>query len=212
MPSPSSARKIRVLLVDDHVLIRIGLTYALNGQPDIEVVGEAEDGATATAVYRECRPDVVILDLRMPGENGLQTITRLRQNFEEVRILVLTNYGSGDEIEGAFKAGALGFLPKDAPLEVLLESIREVSAGKQCFPRAVSERLAYQVSTQLSVRETEILRLIGKGRNNKEIGRTLDVAEATVKGHVSKLLHKLGVEDRTQAVLAAMKKGLIHLE
>ncbi len=205
-------KRIRILIVDDHVLMRIGLTYSLNQQPDFEVAGEAGDGAAALRVYRECRPDVVILDLRMPGEGGLETIRRMRRDFRDARILVLTNYGSGDEIEGAIRAGALGFLPKDSPLEELAGAIRDVAAGSQHIASAASARLANRIASQLSDRELEILRLIAKGRSNKEVAAALQIAEPTVKGHVTKLLLKLGVADRTQALVAGFKRGLIHLE
>lgn len=203
---------IRVLVVDDHLLVRIGLTYALTTQPNLEVVGEASNGAGALRVYRECRPDVVILDLRMPGEGGLATIAALRREFGDVRILVLTNYGSGDEIEEAIKAGAKGFLAKDTPLEELMVAIRDVRAGRQHLSGVVSARLANKISSQLSERELEVLKLIAKGRNNKQIGEALHVTEATVKGHISKVLVKLGVVDRTQALLAGVKRGLLHID
>ncbi len=204
--------RIRVLVVDDHVLMRIGLTYSLNQQADLLVVGEAGDGAGALKAYRECRPDVVILDLRMPGEGGLEAARSLRRGFRDVKILVLTNYGSGDEIEAAIRAGALGFLPKDSPLEELTRAIREVAAGRQHISGTASARLASRIASELSERELEILRLIAKGRSNKEIGATLQLTEPTVKGHVTKLLLKLGVADRTQALVAGFKRGLIHLE
>jgi DNA-binding NarL/FixJ family response regulator len=204
--------KIRVMFVDDHVLMRMGLTFALDSQPDIHVVGEAEDGAEAVAAYRRCSPDVVILDLRMPKMNGMETIAHLRREFPEARILVLTNYSSGDEIEAALKAGALGFVPKDTPLAELLEAIRQVSQGHQHVPREVSGRLASRIATQLSPREIEILRAIGRGLSNKEIASLLDLTESTIKGHVTNLLTKLRVADRTQAVISGIKRGLIQLE
>jgi DNA-binding NarL/FixJ family response regulator len=212
MPTDHPALKIRVMLVDDHVLMRMGLSFALNNQPDIQVVGEAGDGSEAIGVYQQCNPDVVILDLRMPGDNGIETITNLRRQFGSVRILILTNYGSGDEIEGALAAGALGFLLKDTPLAGLLEAIRNVSAGNQHLPHKTSGRLASKIAAQLSDREMEILRLIARGLSNKEIADVIHVTESTVKGHITGLLTKLGVYDRTQAVVSGFKRGLIHLE
>lgn len=212
MPTPTSAEKIRVMLVDDHVLMRMGLTFALNNQPDIQVVGEAGDSTEALFVYQRCTPDVVVLDLRMPGENGIEAIHHLSRQFGTVRILVLTNYGSGDEIEGALAAGALGFLLKDTPLTGLVEGIRNVSRGLRHLPPETSNRLASKIASQLSERETQILRLIARGLSNKEIADALHLTESTVKGHVTGLLNKLGVADRTQAVLSGFRRGLIHLE
>jgi DNA-binding NarL/FixJ family response regulator len=212
MASKSADRKIRVVLVDDHVLMRIGLTFALNNQPDIQVVGEAGDGSEAVAVCRDCSPDVVVLDLRMPGQNGIETIGQLCRESTGPRVLVLSNYGSGDEIESALQAGALGFVRKDTPLAGVVEAIRNVHQGIQHLPREASGTLARWISSQLSQREIEVLKLIGKGLTNKEIADALHVTESTIKGHVTGLLTKLGVSDRTQAVLSGFKKGLIHLE
>lgn len=200
------------MVVDDHLLVRIGLTYALGTRPNLLVVGEASDGESALRVYRECRPDVVILDLRMPGKGGLATIAALRREFGDVRILVLTNYGSGDEIEESIKAGAKGFLAKDTPLEELIAAIHDVCAGKQHLSGVVLGRLANRISCKLSERELEVLKLIAKGRNNKEISQALHVTEATVKGHITKVLMKLGVVDRTQALLAGVKRGLLLID
>jgi DNA-binding NarL/FixJ family response regulator len=212
MPTAEHGSRIKVMLVDDHVLMRMGLTFALNNQPDIRVVGEAEDGADAPATYRSCAPDVVVLDLRMPRRNGVETIQQLRQLFENVRILVLSNYGSGDEVAAALQAGALGFLAKDTPLPTLVEAIRQVRKGEQYLSPEIGRRLAGSITSQLSPREIEVLKLVGKGLSNKEVGAALDLAEATVKGHVTSVLAKLQVADRTQAILAAIRRGIIQLE
>lgn len=204
--------KIRVMLVDDHMLMRMGLAFALNNQPDMQVVAEAEDGIEAIEVCREHRPDLVVLDLRMPRRNGIETISLLRQEFGAIRILILSNYSSGDEIAAALRAGASGFVAKDTPLPGLVEAIRHVRTGEQFLPPEIARRLAGQISTQLSPRELEVLKLIGKGHSNKEIGAELDVTEATIKAHVTNVLSKLGVADRTQAILAGIKRGLIHVE
>jgi DNA-binding NarL/FixJ family response regulator len=200
------------MLVDDHVLIRIGLTYSLNAQPNYLVVGEASDGESALRVYRQCRPDLVLLDLRMPGAGGLETLSKLRQIDPEARVLVLTNYGSGDEVEAALQAGAAGFLLKDTPLEGLIAAIETVRSGGQHLSSSASTRLARHLSSQLTQREADMLRLIGRGLNNKQIAHELELSEPTVKAHVGNLLAKLNVSDRTQALLAGVRRGLLHID
>lgn len=212
MPPETHPPKIRVMLVDDHVLMRMGLSFALNNQPDMQVVAEAEDGAEAVDTYRKHKPDVIVLDLRMPKRNGIETIGLLRQEFGAVRVLVLSNYSTGDEIAAALQAGALGFVVKDTPLAGLIEAIRQVHAGEQFLPPEIARRLAGRISSQLSARELEVLLLISKGLSNKEIGSELGVAEATVKVHITNILAKLGVADRTQAILSGIKRGIIHVE
>jgi DNA-binding NarL/FixJ family response regulator len=204
--------KIKIMLVDDHVLMRMGLSFALNNQPDMEVVGEAEDGAEAVETFRRCAPDVVILDLRMPKKNGIETISYLRQSFGAVNILVLSNYGTSPEIAAAIQAGARGFLTKDTPLSDLAHAVRQVRSGEQYLSPNIASRLAGRYLAQLSPREVEVLALIGKGMSNKEVGAALNVAEATIKGHVTGLLSKLGVSDRTQAILAGIKRGIIQVD
>lgn len=210
--STASPAKVRIMLVDDHVIVRMGLSFALNNQPDMEVVAQAEDGMEALELYRKFRPEVVILDLRMPKRNGLETITVLRREFGTVRILILSNYSSGDEIAAAFQAGAAGFVAKDTPLAGLVQAVRQLHAGQQVVPVEIARRLAACITSQLSQRELEVLALLGKGLSNKEIGATLNVVESTVKLHVTNILSKLGVADRTQAVLAGVKRGIIQLE
>jgi len=210
---PSSPEtKVRILLVDDHVVLRMGLVTAANGEPDMEVVAEADNGEEASLAYRTHRPDVVVLDLRMPKQNGLETIQKLRQEFSSARVLVFSNYAGGDEIYQAFKAGAVGFVGKEMPLERLLDAIRKVHAGEQYLPPEISARMMSRVTSQLSPREMDVLRLISKGLSNKEIAGSLDVVEGTVKIHVTNILSKLGVSDRTQAIVTAVKRGLMQLE
>jgi DNA-binding NarL/FixJ family response regulator len=209
-PTPSS--KIKILLVDDHIVMRMGLVTATSGEPDMEVVAEADNGVEAIAAYRTHRPDVVVLDLRMPKQNGIETIRILRKEFSEARVLIFSNYASGDEVFQAFAAGASGFVVKEMPLERLLEAIREVHAGQQYVPPEISIRLSGRVLSQLSPRELEVLRFVAKGLSNKEVGTALQVAEGTIKTHVKSILSKLGVSDRTQAILTAVKRGIIQLE
>lgn len=212
MQASTPARKIRILLVDDHIVMRMGLVTATSGEPDMEVVAEADNGIEAIAAYRTHRPDVVVLDLRMPKKNGIETIRALREEFEGARVLIFSNYASGDEVYEAFKAGAAGFVVKEMALERLLEAIRRVHQGEQYIPPEISTRMNGRVLSQLSVRELEVLRLIAKGLSNKEIGAQLQVVEGTIKIHVKSILSKLGVSDRTQAILAAVKRGIIQLD
>lgn len=208
----TGTRKLRILLVDDHILVRMGLSFAIANQPDMEVVGQAEDGDEALVLFGKLQPDVVVIDLRMPKRNGVETIGALKREFGCIRVLVLSNYANGDEIAAALQAGASGFLGKDAPLGVLLEAIRRVSTGEQVVPDQAARRLASRLASQLSARELEVLVLLGRGMSNKEIAAALAVVESTVKVHVTNILSKLGVADRTQAVLAGVRRGIIHLE
>jgi DNA-binding NarL/FixJ family response regulator len=205
-------KKIRIMLVDDHILMRVGLTFTLNNQPDMQVVAEADDGSEAVERYEKYHPDVVLLDLRMPKKNGIETIGCLRQRFGSVPILVLSNYSAGDEVAAAIEAGARGFVAKDTPLAELLEAIRQINAGAQYLSSEVAHRLAGRISSQLSNREIEVLRLMGKGFSNKGIGVELDLAESTVKVHAKSIFSKLNVSDRTQAILSAVKRGIIQID
>ncbi len=204
--------KIRILLVDDHIVLRMGLVTATNGEPDMEVVAEADNGAEAVRAYRQHRPDVVVLDLRMPEQNGIETIRRLREEFGEVRILVFSNYASGEDVFQALKAGASGFVVKEMSLERMLEAIRKVNDGGQYVPPEIATRMQGRVLSQLSPREMQVLALVARGLSNKEIAAELGLVEGTVKIHVTNILSKLRVSDRTQAILAGVKQGLIQLE
>ncbi len=212
MQPQTQPRKIRILLVDDHIVLRMGLTTATNGEPDMEVVADADNGLEAIKAYRTHRPDVVVLDLRMPGINGIETIRMLREEFREARVLVFSNYASGDEIYQAVKAGACGFVVKEMALDRLLEAIRKIHLGEQYIPLEIAARMSGRVLSQLSPRELEVLRLVAKGLSNKEIGSALRVVEGTIKIHLTNILAKLGVSDRTQAILAAVKRGIIQIE
>jgi DNA-binding NarL/FixJ family response regulator len=203
---------IRIMLVDDHIVMRMGLVTATSGEPDMEVVAEADNGIEAMTAFRAHRPDVVVLDLRMPKQNGFDTIRLLRDEFGPVRVLVFSNYASGEEVYQAFKAGAVGFVVKEMSLDRLLEAIRKVHLGEQYIPSEISARMNGRVLSQLSAREIDVLRLIARGMANKEIGAALNVVEGTVKIHVTNILAKLHVSDRTQAILAAVKQGIIQLE
>ncbi len=203
---------IRILLVDDHILMRMGLVTATNGEPDMKVVGEVENGDEALEACRRHTPDVIVLDLRMPKKNGFETIRELREAGITARVLVFSNYASGDEIDQAFKAGAEGFVVKDMPLERLLEAIRTVHRGEQYLPPEIAARLDQRSTSPLTPRELEVLKLVAKGLSNKEIGDALHLVEGTVKLHLTNILTKLNVSARTQAILAGVKRGLIELE
>ncbi len=201
------------MLVEDHILIRMGLATVSQLHSDIELVGEVEEGEEAVACFRQVKPDVVLVDMRLPGMDGAQTIQELRKAFGRVTALVLSSYASEDDVYRAVQAGAAGYLLKEMPLPTLVEAIRAVHAGKQYFPPAISERLAEQLrQAHLTERELTVLKAIAKGMSNKEIGSVCGIAEATVKAHITNILEKLQVADRTQAVTTAIKRGLIHVE
>ena len=212
MQTAPSSEKIRILLVDDHIVLRMGLMTAASGEPDMEVVADVENGAEAIKAFRIHRPDVVVLDQRMQGMSGLETIAALREEFGDVRVLIFSNYASGDDVFQALTAGAAGFVVKEMALDRLLEAIRQVHRGEQYLPPEIATRMNGRILSQLSARETEVLRLVARGLSNKEIAAELHVVEGTVKIHVTNILAKLRVNDRTQAILTAVKRGIIQLE
>jgi len=212
MSTTAQTTKIRVVLIDDHVIVRMGLAFAINNQPDMEVVAQAVDGDEAVAVCLGSTPDVAILDLRMPRQGGIETLGVLKSACPSVRVLILSNYSGGDEVAAAIQAGARGFLAKDTPVAGLFDAIRRVHADDQVLPPDLARRLAGRLASHLSSREIEVLTLIGRGRSNKEIAASLDVVEGTIKMHVTSILAKLGVADRTQAVLSAVRRGIIALD
>lgn len=211
--------QIRVLVADDHELVRYALRTLLDAEPDIEVVGEAADSGTAIASCREASPDVLLLDLRMPGEGGVEVCRQVHADNPDTSILVLTSFDEDDEIYGVLAAGAAGYILKDTRPERVVHAIRAVADGQSVFDANVASRIiagrvpggAHGDADPLSEREMEVLQLMAKGLSNKEIGRSLWIGETTVKTHVSHILRKLGQADRTQAVLAAVKTGLVRL-
>jgi len=211
-PETKSQTRIRILLVEDHILMRMGLVSATRNEPDMVVVAETEDGRQALEAFRQHRPDVVILDLRLPGMDGLELIKALRQEAAEVRIVVLSSYGGGDDVFRAVQNGASGYVMKSMPLEQVLEAVRVVHQGGQFFPREIASRMSQRIHSDLSSRELEVLRLIAQGRSNKEIASALGIVEGTVKAHVTNIFNKLGAVDRTHAITIAMKRQIIQLE
>lgn len=209
---PNLKTKIRLLLVEDHMLMRMGLVAAVQAEPDLEVVGEAEDAQQALEVFRENQPDVTIVDLRLAGEDGVEVIKLIRAESPEARLLVLSSYGGGDDIGRAVQNGASGYVLKSMPVEQVLEAVRAIHAGGRYFPREVAVRLSERVHSQLSTRELEVLRGISGGQSNKEIASGLGITEGTVKIHVKHILGKLGALDRAQAIMIAVKRQILQLE
>ena len=206
------SKKIRILLVDDHMVLRMGLMTAASDEPDMEVVADVENGQEAIDAFRTHRPDIVVMDLRMPGMSGIETISALREQFGNVRILVFSNFAKGEEVYMALKAGAAGFVVKEMVVDRLLQAIRTVYGGERYVPPEIAMRIGERLLAQLSPREMEVLKLVAKGFSNKEIAMELQVVEGTIKIHVTNLLAKLGVSDRTQALVVAVKRGIIQLE
>ncbi|HLH03181.1 MAG TPA: response regulator transcription factor [Bryobacteraceae bacterium] len=203
---------IRLIVADDHHVVRQGLIALLKTVPDMQVVGEAADGEQAVALYRQHRPDVAIMDLRMPKKSGVDAITEIRRDEPNARVIVLTTFDGDEDIYRALQAGARGYLLKDMFGEELIEAIRTVHAGRQRIPAAVAQRLAERmVGPSLTPRELEVLECIVAGKSNRDIGLDLAISEATVKTHINNLLSKLGVADRTQAATTALQRGIVHL-
>jgi two-component system NarL family response regulator len=209
----TSVNKIRVLIADDHFVVRAGLSTVINSEPDMTVVAEAMNGKQAVDLHRQHRPDVVLMDLRMPEMNGVDAISAIQRESPDSRIIVLTTYDGDEDIYRALQAGARGYILKDMVGDELLDAIRAVHAGQRRIPASVAARLAERMPrSELTPRELEVLQLIVKGKSNKEIAAELFVTEGTVKVHVNNLLSKLGVSDRTQAATAAIQRGIVHLK
>jgi DNA-binding NarL/FixJ family response regulator len=208
-------RPIRLLVADDHPVVRDGLRAMLATQPDMELVGEAATGTEAVELARALRPDVVLMDLQMPKLDGPAAIATLRQQAPEVRVLVLTTFGTDADITRAVDAGATGYLLKDAPREQLFGAIRAAARGEAVLSPSVATRVLGRMRAPaeeaLSPRELEILGAVARGLSNKDIGRQLYVSEATVKTHLLRVFSKLGVDDRTAAVTVALERGIIRL-
>lgn len=206
-------KSIRVLVVEDHNVVREGLVALLKVANGLEVVGQAADGAEAVAQFRKHHPDITLIDLRLPRMSGVDVIERVRMETPQARFIVLTTYDGDEDIYRALKAGARAYLLKGMTSEELIGTIRSVHAGKSYIPPAIAERLAERMGAQdLTPRESDVLEHIVHGKSNKEIAAALDVSEATVKTHINSLLGKLGVTDRTQAATAAIQRGIVPLE
>jgi DNA-binding NarL/FixJ family response regulator len=203
---------IRVLTVDDHPLLREGIAALVNAEPDMKLVAEAANGLDAVEKFRLHRPDVTLMDLQMPGLNGVEALSRIQSEFPGARIIVLTTYSGDAQVVAALRAGARGYILKGHVHRELLETIRAVYAGQKRIPPEIAAELAQHVADDdLTPREIDVLRLIAAGNANKQIAGQLSIGEATVKSHVTNILSKLGANDRAHAVTIGLKRGIIQL-
>ena len=208
---PSS--RIKVLIVDDHPVVRAGLTSMLGTQPNLEVVGSASTGEEALDMVRGRNPDVLLLDLRMPGMNGVDTLGALVKTGTSPRVIILTSFETDEDIYRGFQAGAQGYLLKDTSLREMVEAITTVHVGRRYVPNHIASRLAERMMrTNLTVRELEILKMLAKGPTNKEIAQALGISDNTVRNHVNSIIEKLEVSDRTEAATTAIQRGLITVD
>jgi len=199
------------MVIDDQAVVRQGLVSLIGTVPDMNVIAEGTNGQQAIELYRQHKPDVTLIDLRMPIVNGVEAITTIRREFPGARLIVLTTYDGDEDIYRSLQAGAQGYLLKDMFFEELEDAIRRVHAGSKRIPAQVAERLAERMSgSELTERELEVLKQIVRGRSNREIAGALKISEATVKSHINNILSKLGVTDRTQAATTALQRGLVH--
>jgi two-component system NarL family response regulator len=209
----TAAAKARILLVDDHALLRTGVANIINQEPDLHVVAEAENGVEALTAFDRHQPDVTLLDLRMPVMEGVEVVRQIRERDPRARVIILTTYDTDDEISRALKAGAKAYVLKDISADDLVGCIRDVLAGKTYLAPAAAAKLAEGVTrVQLTPREMATLRLLADGKANKEIANELDISERTVKTHLAHLFEKLGVTSRTEAIKVATRRGLVRLE
>jgi NarL family two-component system response regulator LiaR len=215
------AESIRILIVDDHAIVREGQRALIDTEPGMEVVGEAADGEQAVELARSLRPDVILLDLAMPRKGGIEAIGEIKEQDPQARILVLTSFAEDDKVYSAIKAGALGYLMKDASPQEILAAIGEVYRGEPSMPPAIAQKLMRELQRPpdlppteepLTEREVEVLKLVAQGLPNQEIAETLVISERTVSTHVSNILNKLHLANRTQAALYAWREGLAQPE
>jgi DNA-binding NarL/FixJ family response regulator len=212
-PIKKHPRPIRILCVDDHPLVRDGIARKIDRESDMEVVGTASTGEEAIELFRRHRPDIVLMDLQLPGMSGTQAIHEIRQIDPEARIVVLTVYSGDEDIYRAIQAGAASYLLKDTLANDLVAIVRQVSRGERPIPTAVADRLASRVGQAgLSTREIEVLELIATGKRNKEIADALGITQETVQTHIKRLFQKLHVNDRTAAVTVALSRGIVHIK
>ena len=207
------ADKIKVMVVDDHPLMRVGVASIVNARSDMTVVAQAGTGEEAVTLFFKHKPDVTLMDLRLPGMSGVDSIRSIRETHPRARFVVLTTYEGDADIHRALEAGAQGYVIKGMPYQTLVEALQRVHTGGRFLPPPVARALASRMpDSELSAREQEVLSLLASGKSNKDIASTLGISEATVKCHVSAILLRLNVSDRTEAVVTALHRGLIHLE
>lgn len=210
--SVSETPRIRVLTVDDHPLLQAGMAAVIRSQADMDLVGEAASGAEGLRLFRERSPQVTLMDLRLPDMSGVEATARIRAESPDARIIMLTTFGGDVEVRRALDAGARSYLLKSTPLQEIVQTIRDVHAGKRRIPTAIAEGLAqYYGDDGLTARELEVLQLIATGSKNKRVAMTLGIADETVKVHMRHIMEKLGAGDRTQAVAIAVRRGIIQL-
>lgn len=203
---------IKVLLVEDHFLARMALRSVIDGRYDVSVAGEAQSGEQALELFPKLLPDVTVMDLRLPGISGFETIASIRKQWKTAKIVVLTNYEGSEDVYRALRNGAMAYLTKDTTGEELLDAILAVNQGVRYLPRAVRDRLAERIpSVELTAREHQVLALITRGLSNRDIANELSIAEKTVRIHVSSVLDKMDARDRTQAAIYAIQRGIVHL-
>ena len=208
----SEQPRIRVLSVDDHPLMREGIAAIVNSRSDMTMVAQAANGSEAVEMYRLHRPDVTLMDLRLPDMSGIDALARIRAEFADARVIMLTTFEGDVEIQRALKAGARGYLIKSSPPDELVQTIRHVHQGRKGIPPYVAAHLAEHMSDEyLTEREVEVLRHVAEGRRNRDIAERLFISEETVKAHVKHIMDKLGAADRTQAVAIAVRRGIIRL-
>jgi DNA-binding NarL/FixJ family response regulator len=208
----TAVQKIGVLVVDDHPIMRLGVAAIINAQRDMKVCAQAGSGEEAVKMFKKHRPDITLMDLRLPAMSGLEALRAIRQDDPQARCVVLTTYEGDEDIHQALAAGAMGYLIKGMSHETLVDALRRVQAGIRFLPPPIARSLADRTpNSDLSPREREVLTLMVHGKSNKEIASALGITEATVKCHVSVILARLEVNDRTQAVVAALQRGLEHL-
>lgn len=204
--------KIKVMVVDDHPLMRVGVASIVNARPDMVVVAQTGTGEESVALYQQHKPDITLMDLRLPGMSGVDAIHAIRSKNPKARFVVLTTYEGDEDIHQALEAGAQGYLIKGMPFQTLVDALLRVHSGGRFVPPPVARTLASRMpDSDLSSREQQVLHLLVAGQTNKEIANQLGITEATVKCHVSTILMRLNVSDRTQAVVTALQRGLVHL-
>lgn len=211
--NPRGAKSIRIVIADDHLVYRIGIRSLIGSEPGFEVVGEASDGNEAVELYRKLKPDVLLLDLRMPQKGGIEVVRSVREEFADARILIVTSYQTEEEIFQVLDAGALGYILKDLGREMLVEAIQAVCAGQRWVSSVIERQFIDRgLRTPLTAREIEVLKLLARGLTNREIANVFNISASTVKNHVNSLLAKLEVSDRTEAVSFCLACGMIRPE
>jgi len=204
--------KLRIVVADDHFVVRIGLVALVSTEPDMQVVAEAADGVQAVELFARLKPDLVLMDLRMPLKDGVEATTEIRREHPDARVLMLTTFDGDEDIHRALEAGARGYVLKSATGEALIPALRAVAAGQKWVPDEVASRLAAREKFEtLTPREVQVLQHLAKGLANKEIADVLNISDHTAKDHLSSILSKLKVVDRTEAVTTALQRGIIHL-